>query len=70
VLICDVIEFTRHLVYQFSFHFYVEMHLFDVVDALDTKKIEKNEYFCIFSFLRHFSIFSLMLPIFSFLDPR
>jgi hypothetical protein len=38
VLICDVFEFTRHLIhfiYQFSFHIYVEMHLFDVVDALD-----------------------------------
>ena len=35
---CDVFEFTRyfiHLIYQFSFHNYVEMHLFDVVDALD-----------------------------------
>jgi hypothetical protein len=35
---CDVFEFTRHLIhliYEFSFHIYVEMHLFDVVDALD-----------------------------------
>ena len=34
----DVFEFTRHLIhliYEFSFHIYVEMHLFDVVDALD-----------------------------------
>ena len=37
---CDVFEFTRHLIhldliYEFSFHIYMEMHLFDVVDALD-----------------------------------
>jgi hypothetical protein len=35
VLICDVFKYTRHLIYQFSFHIYVEMHLFDVVNALD-----------------------------------
>jgi hypothetical protein len=38
VLICDVFEFTRHLIhliYQFYFHVYEEMHLFDLVDALD-----------------------------------
>jgi hypothetical protein len=38
VLICDIFEFTRyliHLIYQFCFHIYVEMHLFDVVNAFD-----------------------------------
>jgi hypothetical protein len=38
VLICDVFKFIRHLIhlrYQFYFHIYVEMHLFDVVDVLD-----------------------------------
>jgi hypothetical protein len=38
VLIYDAFKFTRHLIhliYQFSFHIYVEMHLFDVVNALD-----------------------------------
>ena len=34
----DVFEFTIHLIYQFYFHIYVEMHLFDVVDALDIEK--------------------------------
>ena len=38
MLIYDVFEFTRHLIhfiYQLYFHVHVEMHLFDVVDALD-----------------------------------
>ena len=38
VLICDVFDFAKHLIhliYQFAFHIYVEMHLFDVVDAVD-----------------------------------
>jgi hypothetical protein len=31
---CDVLQFTRrriHLIYEFYFHIYVAMHLFDVV---------------------------------------
>jgi hypothetical protein len=38
MLICDVFEFTRHiihLIYQLYFHIYVKMHLFDVVNTLD-----------------------------------
>jgi hypothetical protein len=38
VLIYVVFKFTRHLIhliYEFSFHIYVEIHLFDVFDALD-----------------------------------
>jgi hypothetical protein len=43
------------------------MHLFDVVDALDILKIEKNEYFCIFFVLTTFSdIFPDVADIFIF----
>jgi hypothetical protein len=42
MLMCDVFKFTRHLIYQLSFHIYVAMHLFDVVVALDIQKIEKK----------------------------
>ena len=50
------------------------MCLFDVVVALDVKKIEKNDYFCIFFMLydicRYFPIFSPLLPISYIPDPR
>ena len=35
------------------------MYLFYVVDALDIKKIEKNEYFCMLRFFPDFYDFSL-----------
>lgn len=38
---------------------YVAMCLFDVVVALDIKKIEKNGYFCIFL---SFPLFSAIFP--------
>lgn len=40
------------------------MHLFYVVGALDIKKIEKNEYFCMCQFFPDF------FPIFSDFSPR
>ena len=37
-----------HLIYELYFNIYVEMCLFDVVVALDVKKIEKKSLFFIF----------------------
>ena len=48
-----------HLIYQLYFHIYVAMCLFDVVVALDVKKIEKKSLFLyFFEVLRHFLIYS------------
>jgi len=50
------------------------MCLFDVVDALDLKKNEKNGYFCIFlkspAISRYFPLFSPLLPLRYIPDPR
>ena len=56
------------------FNIYVEMCLFDVVVALDVKKIEKKCLFLYFlmrnDICRYFSIFSPLLPISFISDPR
>jgi hypothetical protein len=53
-----------HLIYWLYFHIYVAKCLFDVVVALQVKKIEKNECFCIFLSLATFSeIFRYFSPI-------
>ena len=48
-----------HLIYELYFNIYVEMCLFDVVVALDVKKIEKKMFiFVFFNAKRHLPIFS------------
>ena len=45
-----------HLIYELLyFNIYVEMCLFDVVVALDVKKIEKKVYFCMFWYFTTFA---------------
>jgi len=63
-----------HLIYELYFNIYVEMCLFDVVVALDVKKIEKKCLFLYFlmqnDICRYFPIFSPLLPISFIPEPR
>ena len=63
-----------HLIYALYFNIYVKMCLFDVVVALDVKKIEKKCLFLYFlmqnDICRYFPIFSPLLPISFISDPR
>lgn len=64
---CDVALDILHILYiSLLLIFMCQCIYFYVVDALDTKKFEKNEYFVIF-FLSILKMFCRFLLIFSFI---
>jgi hypothetical protein len=50
---CDVPLDLLHFIYQFYFHIYVEIGLFDVVVSLDVYRIEQMIIFVFLKFLNN-----------------